>query len=65
MNPDAKLEFDRITSLDIPQLTTNDILFLKARRSYLNPAQRMAYESLKLFEVETITEITTPKGKKK
>jgi len=50
MNATAQAEFERITSIpEIVSLTPEDISFLKARRAYLNPAQRLAYEELELF----------------
>ena len=65
MNPEAKLEFDRITSKDIRELGKLDIAFLKARRSYLNPAQRLAYEGLNLFAADKVEEELETKTVKK
>lgn len=56
MNPEALEVFNRITNKSLKELTKHDIAFLKARRSYLNPAQRMAYEELKLFALDEVKE---------
>lgn len=50
MDQTSQEEFDRITSIpELSSLIPEDIAFLKARRSYLNPSQRLAYKSLDLF----------------
>lgn len=48
MDQDSKQLFDEITSKDINSLTADDIAFLKARRLYLTPAQRLAYQSAEM-----------------
>lgn len=48
MDQDSKQLFDEITSKDISTLTADDIAFLKARRLYLTPAQRLAYQSAEM-----------------
>lgn len=51
MDTKSQEEFDRITSIpDLEALTPEEINFLKARRAYLNPSQRLAYKELNLFE---------------
>lgn len=56
MDKKSQEEFDRITSIpDLEALTEDEIAFLRARRAYLNPSQRLAYQPLNLF----------PKGEKK
>jgi len=50
MNKTAQAEFDRITAIpDLAALTEKEIDFLKARRAYLTPTQRLAYKPLNLF----------------
>lgn len=50
MDQTSQEEFDRITSIpELISLIPEDIAFLKARRSYLNPSQRLAYKPLNLF----------------
>ena len=46
MNPEAKLELERILGLDKNNLTQDDILFLRARRSYLNKSQTEEYSDI-------------------
>lgn len=48
MDSETKQLFDEITSKDINSLTADDIAFLKARRLYLTPAQRLAYQSAEM-----------------
>ena len=51
MDQKSQEEFDRITSIpELELLTPEDIAFLKARRAYLTPSQRMGYSSLNLFD---------------
>jgi len=48
MDLETKQLFDEITSKDINSLTADDVAFLKARRLYLTPAQRLAYQSAEM-----------------
>jgi hypothetical protein len=48
MDLTTKQLFDEITSKDINSLTADDVAFLKARRLYLTPAQRLAYQSAEM-----------------
>lgn len=48
MDKESQLLFEEITSKDIADLTKDDITFLKARRLYLTPAQRLAYQTAEL-----------------
>jgi hypothetical protein len=50
MDKETREQFDRLTSIEIEALTKDDKSFLKARRSYLTPAQRMAYKDLDFFD---------------
>jgi len=43
MDPKSQETFDRIVSLDPESLTDQDRDFLRARRSYLTPAQEKAF----------------------
>ena len=50
MNSTAVDELNRILAIpELHLLTPEDIAFLKARRSYLNPSQRLGYKELNLF----------------
>lgn len=48
MDTESQRLFNEITSKDINDLTKDDIAFLKARRLYLTPAQRLAYQTAEL-----------------
>jgi len=43
MNPEAQKKLNEILAKDLSSLTTNDIIFLKARRGYLTPEQKEKY----------------------
>ena len=48
MDIESQKLFNEITQKDINDLTKDDIAFLKARRLYLTPAQRLAYQTAEL-----------------
>ena len=75
MNPEARDELDRITTIEPKGLTKDDIGFLKARRMYLRPEQREIYKDVlkgtktlstkdqKTFEVANAKEVAAAKKK--
>lgn len=46
MNTEARKILERIVKKDIPSLTIGDIIFIKARRSYLTPEQTEKFRHL-------------------
>lgn len=46
MNEEAQKEFDRIVDLSVEELRPSDIIFLKARASYLTEYQREKFQSV-------------------
>jgi len=60
MNPEARIELDRITSKEPEELTIMEIAFLNARRSYLRPEQRMIFKSVLKPTNQEEMDYTTP-----
>lgn len=50
MDKISKEKFEEITNKDINDLSKEDVAFLRARRSYLTPSQKLAYTDLNLFK---------------
>jgi len=59
MDGESQEKLNAITSKSLASLTKADLIFLKARRSYLNPSQRLAYEGLNLFAADKKAEEAT------
>lgn len=64
MNQDAKEVLEGILKKDLHELTVEDKIFLKARRSYLNADQKKKYESVLEDKVENTREMELKKMNK-
>jgi len=60
MNPEAKVELDRITSKEPRELTKEEKAFLNARSAYLRPEQKMIFRSVLRIKVDE--EYTEPES---
>ena len=57
MNEEARIKLAEITKKEIPALTEHDILFMRARRSYLTQSEKEYYkEVLEVKETKKKTE---------
>lgn len=61
MNKEAQIILDRIVALEINALTPDDILFLRARASYLTGDQIHKFESVLQGEAPVVEEEDTIK----
>jgi len=52
MNPEAQEYLNRIIAKELPELTKDDISFLRARRYYLTEEQKEKFSSVLELEVE-------------
>ncbi len=60
MNPEAVEYLNKVLAKNPSELTTDEILFLRARRTYLKPSQIEEYKEV--LEVKTEKPNPTPTG---